>query len=88
MGCVVEHEAGRVMDDPEEMERKVRKVQSMPLTQRDVLMDTCAVLVDLSPEALEFQEIVAIVSRETQPFDPIAVMAAAVKRYSALRKRN
>lgn len=75
------------MDDAEEMERKVRKVQALPLTQRDVLMDCCAALIDLSPEGLEFAEIVIIESK-AEPFDPIAVMARAAKRYSELRRRN
>lgn len=74
--------------DADELDRKARKVETLPYTQRDTLMDTCAVLVDLEASALEFVEIVAIESEKSKPFDPLVVMANALARWKALRKRN
>lgn len=74
--------------DPDELDRKARKVDTLPYSQRDTLMDTCAVLVDLDPQALEFVEIVATECERSRPFDPVVVMANALARWKARKRSN
>lgn len=76
-------------DDEEEMLRKVRIIDAMPMSERDLFLAVAGELPLLSISALEFCEVVVSVLRERRDeLDPIAVMAAVLKRWQARKRVN
>lgn len=77
--------------DADELDRKVKKVDALSLTQRELLLEVAGALVDLSPQALEFINDVVEQLRPHRPgpLDPGPAVVVAVAKYrDRMRKKN
>lgn len=68
---------------------KLAKIDAMALSQRDLLIDICGDLPDLTPDALEFiGDVVTSALTARGTFDPVRVYAEALAVFRARRRQN
>lgn len=82
------------LDIPEpqlsDMERKVRAIDALPISVRDLLMSVAGDLVDLTEEQLEFAEIVvrSMLADGKRSLDPMPICAVACAKWRSRRRQN